>query len=224
MNFRTTTLGERLKFAREKRGLTQQELADMVNMSQPSLYNVEGGRNRGTTKVVELSIALDISPIWLQLGIGNMENSKEEPVPVSLKDSVPLISWVAAGNWSSIECRDLENSVEKWLPCPVKHSTDTYALRVVGQSMRNVHSPLSFNEGDIIFVDPKVEPENKSCVIAYKHEDNETTFKQLIIDEHGQKFLAPLNPTWPEPTIPINGNASILGVVIGKWVDIKFKY
>ena len=141
--------------------------------------------------------------------------------PIDAEGLVPLISWVAAGSWSTIECRDMENVVEKWLLCPEKHSPDTYALRVSGISMQNMHSPLSFEEGDIIFVDPTLEAENKSCVVAYNARDNETTFKQLIIDEMGKKYLVPLNPNWPEQSLPVDDQVRVIGVVIGKWVSIK---
>lgn len=215
------SLGERLKYAREARGLTQQELADLIPMTQPSLHNTENGRNKGSTKLIELSLALNINPFWLQLGVGDMELSNmSNVVPVENKGQVPLISWVAAGSWSTIECRDITEVAEQWMMCPVKHSQQTYALRVSGPSMRNPNGNPSFENGDIIFVDPLVEPENKSCVVAFQEDTKETTFKQLIIDEQDKKFLIPLNPQWPEQIIKMNGNTTILGVVIGKWTDI----
>lgn len=221
MDFKKMTLGERLKYAREARGLTQQQLADLVPMTQPSLHNTENGRNKGTTKIIELSLALNINPFWLQLGVGDMELSNMTNVmPIESGEKVPLISWVAAGGWSTIECRDIDGIAEKWLMCPVKHSHQTYALRVSGASMKNPNGNPSFEDGDIIFVDPLVEPENKSCVIAFQEETKETTFKQLIIDEQGKKFLVPLNPHWPEKIIKMNGSTAVLGVVIGKWTDI----
>lgn len=221
MNFKEMSLGERLKYAREARGLTQQELADLIPMTQPSLHNTENGRNKGTTKLIELSLALNINPFWLQLGVGDMELSNmSNIVPVESKGQVPLISWVAAGNWSTIECRDIAEIAEQWLMCPVKHSQHTYALRVSGASMKNPNGNPSFENGDIIFVDPLVKPENKSCVVAYQEDSKETTFKQLVIDEQDKKFLIPLNPQWPEQIIKMNGSTTILGVVIGKWTDI----
>ena len=41
----------------------------------------------------------------------------------------------------------------------------------------------------------------------------ESTFKQLVVDGP-QRFLKPLNPRYP--VIPINGNATIVGVVVAK--------
>ena len=53
-------------------------------------------------------------------------------------------------------------------------------------------------------------------VVVKLDDEQQATFKQLII-EGDQKFLKPLNPNWPEPIIKINGDATICGVVIGKY-------
>jgi len=37
-----------------------------------------------------------------------------------------------------------------------------------------------------------------------------------LIIEGGKKYLKALNPDWPAPIIPINGNATMCGVVIFK--------
>jgi SOS-response transcriptional repressor LexA len=39
-----------------------------------------------------------------------------------------------------------------------------------------------------------------------------------LIIEGDRKYLKALNPAWPEQIIEINGNATICGVMIGKWV------
>ena len=134
-------------------------------------------------------------------------------------DKVPVISWVAAGNFCEISDPYPPGLAERWLPCPVPHSESTYALTVTGVSMYNPNGRPSFDDGDIIFVDPKVAPKNKSCVIVRLDDRQEATFKQIII-ETWDKYLVPLNPNWPEQFIQVTENATICGVVIGKWVDI----
>ncbi|KYP93432.1 peptidase S24 [bacteria symbiont BFo2 of Frankliniella occidentalis] len=52
---------------------------------------------------------------------------------------------------------------------------------------------------------------NGSLVIAKLLDDNEATFKKLIIDA-GHKYLKGLNPAWP--MVPINGNCTIIGVAV----------
>ena len=91
----------------------------------------------------------------------------------------------------------------------------TYALIVRGPSMYNPTGERSFKDGDIIFVDPTLDAQNKDFVIARLDNESEATFKQLIVED-GQKMLMAINPDWKPKFIQINGNASILGVVIGK--------
>ena len=92
--------------------------------------------------------------------------------------------------------------------CPVNCSEQSFVLRVQGISMEP-----KFNDGDLIFVDPEAECIHGSYVVARLDDDNQATFKQLII-EGNQKFLKAANPNWPEQLIPINGNCTLVGKVI----------
>lgn len=62
------SFGERIRMAREAKGLTQKELADAVGMSQPALYNTESGRNKSSTKIVDFASVLGVSPDWILYG------------------------------------------------------------------------------------------------------------------------------------------------------------
>lgn len=68
----------------------------------------------------------------------------------------------------------------------------------------------TFSEGDLIFVEPDLQLLNGKYVVTRLDDENEATFTQLII-EGGHKFLKAANPT---PIQPINGNCTIVGVVI----------
>jgi len=135
-----------------------------------------------------------------------------EPGP-DLRGNVPLISWVQAGNWEAVIDNFAPGDAEDWLPCPRKFGPHAFALRVRGVSMEP-----KYQDGDIIFVDPDAQAEHGKNIVVRLDDEHEATFKQLVM-EGGQKFLRALNPDWPGPKlIPINGNATICGVVIGKWV------
>ena len=135
-----------------------------------------------------------------------------EPGP-DIRGKVPLISWVQAGDWCEVVDNFAPGDAESWLPCPKAFGQHAFALRVRGISMEP-----KYQDGDIIFVDPGVVAEHGKNVVVRLDDDQEATFKQLVV-EGGQKFLRALNPDWPGPKlIPINGNATICGVVIGKWV------
>ncbi|MEF8708268.1 MAG: LexA family transcriptional regulator [Candidatus Accumulibacter propinquus] len=137
-----------------------------------------------------------------------------EPGP-DIRGAVPLISWVQAGDWSSIVDNFAPGDAEEWLPCPVSHGPRTYVLRVRGESMHNPHVRPSFADGDLIFVDPDRDAMHGSMVVVRLDDKREATFKRLVI-EGDRRYLRALNPAWPDPIIQINGNATLCGVVILK--------
>ena len=134
--------------------------------------------------------------------------------------AVPLISWVQAGAWQEIESPRAASDAERWILCPVPHSSQTFALRVEGLSMSDPGSSPSFDEGDIIHVDPEVQPENRSLVVVHMNGDAEATFKQLIA-EGGEYFLKALNPSWPTRISAMPKDARICGVVVSKTVTYR---
>lgn len=142
------------------------------------------------------------------------EAPNTEPAPAN-RGNIPLISWVQAGSFHEAVEAYAPGMAEKYLPCPVPHSDWTFALRVRGDSMFNPHGGKSFSEGDIIYCDPEVEAINRSFVVVKMVDEQEATFKQLVV-EGTFRYLKALNPSWPEPFVRIDSEAVILGVVIAK--------
>jgi SOS-response transcriptional repressor LexA len=201
-------LGNRLKQALASRGITQSKLAKEIGVSQQSIQYLSSGKARKSGHTASIARALNISVDWLEKGIGQMEVDIDNALPTyKVLSSIPLISWVQAGQWADIQLGE----IEQFYPCPENHSQHTYALEVKGESM----SPDYIN-GEIIFVDPEVEARNGSCVVVRQNGNSEATFKQLIVDGN-QKYLKALNPNWPSPIIEMLPDATICGVVIGSY-------
>jgi SOS-response transcriptional repressor LexA len=199
------SIAERVKARRKELGLTQYQLADLVGIAQTAIQRLEKGDTKNPRDIEALATALQCTPEFLRFGISDNKNSNIAPGP-TLKAAVPLISWVQAGAWSDItEIKAYD--AERYL-CPVKCSDLTFALKVQGVSMEP-----KFFDGDLIFVDPEAECIHGSYVVARLDDDNQATFKQLII-ESGHKFLKAANPNWPEQLIPINGNCTLVGKVV----------
>lgn len=155
---------------------------------------------------------LDESVNWLERRQQNVE-----PAP-DIQGQIPLISWVTAGKWAEVIDIYQPGVADEWLPCIKKHSNRTFALRVKGMSMYNPMGKHTYSDGDIIFVDPEKDAVNGSRVVVRLEDSKEATFKQLVIE--GEKmYLMALNPSWPDRIIEVKGNATICGVVIGKWTD-----
>lgn len=186
----------------EKTGINQGELSALLNLKRPF----------GERKARSIESSADMPFMYLDQyhEAGIIQES------MSVQGMIPVISWVAAGAWVSVAD---PTEAEKWLPCPVKHSDSTFALSVRGISMFNPGGKPSFEDGDIIFVDPQVKPENKDCVVVHISGSEEATFKQIIY-ENSETYLRPLNPDWPEKIIRATDAAIICGTVIGKWVSL----
>lgn len=210
-------------------GLSQAEFAEKYDLNASYISQILSGHRsfgeRAATNM-EKKIGLPVGtlsrpPVVEEHGVGEgsvhywATQSNVEPGP-DIKGQVPLISWVQAGSWCEVEDLYAVGDAEEWMPCPTSHGPRTYALRVRGESMFNPHERRSFRDGDIIFVDPDKVAENGSPVIAKLDDSQEATFKQLVI-EGEERYLKALNPNWPDRIIRINGNATICGVVIGKY-------
>ncbi|ROV56601.1 helix-turn-helix domain-containing protein [Neisseria chenwenguii] len=61
-------IGDRIKEARLKLGLSQSALAKRADVSQGTIGQLESGRNQSSGKIVELATALNVSPEWLLYG------------------------------------------------------------------------------------------------------------------------------------------------------------
>jgi SOS-response transcriptional repressor LexA len=210
--------GQRLKFAREKRELSQEQLAIRLGYSGSGrISNYEGGEREGSLEdwdkmAHELGVTFD----WLVRGAEHVEmplaeyNVARGP---NLERRAPLISWVQAGSFAEVVNPYAMGDAEDWLPVPGRAGPRTFALRVRGISMEK-----EYFDGDIIFVDPDEEPRHGSHVVVRLEQEKEATFKQLIV-EGERRVLKALNPSWPEPFIGVTSDATICGVVIGKYVD-----
>lgn len=167
----------------------------------------------GSNKTQSSGMITDSSQI-LERTIGNKNT---EPGP-DIRGKHPLISWVQAGAWESIVDNFAPGDAEDWLDSPVNVSTLSFYLRVRGESMFDPADHRSFREGELVLVDPNAQAEHKSFVVVRLDDEAEATFKQLIL-EGGKKYLKALNPNWPNRIFEVNGNATICGVVKGKFVD-----
>lgn len=203
-----------IRLVKDKGGLVAFSEKIEREQSQVSQW-INNSINSGTGKprVISTKSCRRIEEVFsLATGWFDVDHSSNVENP-AVQDKVPVISWVAAGAWTPMSDQTIEPI--EWIPCPFKHGKGTFSLIVRGISMYNPTGERSFKDGDMIFVDPTIDPVNKDYVIASLENESEATFKQLIIED-SQKMLMAINPDWKPRLVPINGNASIVGVVIGK--------
>lgn len=64
-----SNFNERVKELRTKLGLTQTQLAKLAGIPQSTIGQIENGRNKSSTKIVELANALQTTPEYLTHGV-----------------------------------------------------------------------------------------------------------------------------------------------------------
>lgn len=217
---------DRLRAARKHAGLTQAELAERIRVTQVSISDLERGKSASSSHSYTIAQECGVSPDWLIHGRGEMLPPAQTVAPAGFDANVvpvearatrraPVISWVQAGAWTETVDLYAPGYAEEWEEVDAKDRANIFWLKVAGDSMTAPYG-LSVPEGFLIKVDPDKQYENGSLVVAKLTDNQEATFKKLVLDA-GQKFLKPLNPAYP--AIPINGNCRIVGVV----TEIKLK-
>lgn len=132
-------------------------------------------------------------------------------------ESVPVISWVAAGSFSAIDTVVKDTEITEWLPPNKDCGKNGYGLKVTGVSM----SPF-FLPDDRIYVNPDIQTfdlKTDDLVIVACAGDTEATFKKLII-EGTNRYLQPLNPSWPDQVIKLTEGCRLVGKVVGLYRKI----
>lgn len=190
------TIYEKIKFLREKNGMSQQELANKVGFKTASAVNkIELGlRDINQSRILAFAKALNTTPNYLL-------NDDEKLLPPEITSDVtvfPVIGTVAAGY--------NELAVEDWsgetVSVPTEylkgHSKDDFfVLSVHGDSMY----PL-YMDGDKVLI-LKQSTLNRSGEIGaiLYNGDNATLKKVEYVEGEDWMKLVPVNPEYPPKTI-----------------------
>lgn len=204
------SIGRRIALARERAGINQSELGRRLGVSGQAVssWETEETEPRGK-RVDQISRILGVSRVFL---LGLSDEVSEAPAPASRQ--VPLISWVQAGEFSEAVDLYYPGDGETWLTPHKECSPCSFALRVEGESMTSPHGQRTYPPKTIIFVDPEVQADSNTRVVA-KDSEGHVTFKEYVVDA-GRHYLKPLNPQYE--TIRMNGEWEIVGVVIGAYL------
>lgn len=187
------TIGERVKLARKKKGMTQEELASLLGYkSKSSVTHIENGRDIPRAMVSQLAKILDVTPSYL---MGWEDEKPTEPLteltaqfdnikPVQLK-RFPMLGEIACGEpiWA-------DEDHESYVMADMDIKAD-FCLRAKGDSMINAR----IYDGDIVFIKemPIVENGDIAAVII----DNEATLKRFYYDkENNYLQLIAENPLY----------------------------
>ena len=199
------TTGEKIKKARIDKGLTQEELGDLIGVKKAAINKYEKGLvvNLKRSTIANLAKALDVDPIWL-LGMEEVqENLPQGVIPMSdlQRKHIPLIGSVAAG----------EPIFDPEFPDVVVDGPldADFALRVKGDSMEP-----EYLHGDLIYLKstPDIPHEGATVAIAI---DDEATLKR-VYKHNDSVTLISNNPRYAPMIYTFTDHViRVLGVPIG---------
>lgn len=223
-NFKHASLERLLSFTNETVGLSGH--ANLAAALLESEQTVTNWAKRGVSKAgaMKAQAKFGCSANWVLTGLlpksafnAASGISNVEPGP-DIKGKLPLISKIQAGAWDTAFDNFSPGDADRWMACSVRHSPNSYVLRVTGDSMTATSgSGRSYPHGCYVFVDPELRnPCNGDRIIAKLACEGEdcVTFK-IYKNEDGRQWLQPLNPSHE----PIRDEFSVMGKVIGKWED-----
>lgn len=180
---------ENIKHLREKRGLSQDSLAEKVGYKdRSSIAKVEAGLvDLSQTKISAFARALGVTPAQL-MGIDDAPTAPNPPsnlLPMPKTYKVPLLGTIACGE-PILAVEECEEAVE----IPEKINAD-FALRCKGDSMINAR----IFDGDIVYIRAQKNVENGQ--IAAVRINDEATLKKVYL-YNSRIVLRAANPLYDD--------------------------
>ncbi len=194
-------LGDRIRILRSGRGMTQQQLADALDVSRSAVAMWERGEREPNLEMLEAISAA------LQVPMAALVERRAAQLPANVTPArrrrIPLLGAIAAGQ--PVYARQ---DYETYVDVGGAVQAD-FALEVVGDSME----PL-YKSGDIVFI--REQPDVMDGQVAAVVIDDSATLKRVYHLPVGVQLL-PLNPAY-EPMLFTAENsdaARILGLAVG---------
>lgn len=200
-------LGSRIRQVLGEKGLTQSQLARMVNVKQQTISYICAPDSPATASRYAPAIAqaLGVNPNWLQSG----EGDKYDPtVRIELGgvainvDRVPLLSTRDVKAY--LDGKEVDR--HRALMTDVGVGAIAFAIEIHGECM----SP-TFHPGDRVIIDPDLTAVPGDYVLAAVGSD--VVFRKYRLREGGLFELMPLNDDWPSVRSDGKQEVKILGVM-----------
>lgn len=196
--------------------VTQVELGERVGMSQGGIGHwLNKRREPGVDEMNRVLKALGMDFLEVALVIREPQPDADEGMPLAQKYN-PYFRYPVNDWREPLQVREAEPAYAGVQDKRRFELTDYHArgaafwLLVTGDSMMAPSGP-SIAEGMLILVDPALEAVPGKLVIAQWADSEEAIFRKLI-EEGGQRYLLPLNPTWPKALF--TDACRIIGVVV----------
>ena len=199
----------RVKNLRKEKGISQQELAQMLYVNQTAVSQWERGvTNPSTDTVIALANIFGVSVDYL------LGNSDYPGAPTPAGVQIPVLGNVQAG----LPISAVQDILDYEEITPELAATgEFFALRIKGRSMEP-----RMMEGDVVIIRQQDDADTGDTVVVLVNGDD-ATVKRLRKRPEGI-MLVPNNPTF-EPLFYSNRDIAELPVrIVGKVVELRGKF
>lgn len=202
-------LKNRLKILRESKKLTQQELADKLNLSRVRYNNYETGKRNPDYEVLQLIANFyDVSIDYL---LGKTESTPKKGI------KIPVLGKVAAG----IPIEAIENyDSDEWEEIPINLAKcgEYFALKIKGESMEP-----KFSSGDVVIVKKQDDVESGEIGVVIVN-GCDATVKKIVKQSNGIMLVASNNEVYPPKFFDRESIENLPVKIIGKVVELRAKF
>ncbi|MBQ3021915.1 MAG: helix-turn-helix domain-containing protein [Clostridia bacterium] len=165
------TIGDRIKYLREKSGLTQTDIAEKLGIATQTIFKYEKNivTNIPIGNIEKLANIFDVSPSYL-MGWPSVNSSSVTPYNPKVHD-ILILGQIAAGLPLYAE-----DNIEGYTYTDRNGGAEYFALRVKGDSM----TAAQINDGNLIIVRVQSIVENGEIAVVRVNNDEATVkrFKQ----------------------------------------------
>jgi len=193
--------------------ITQEILAERLGMSQGGVGHwLNKRREPGIDDMNRVLQALGLGFLEVALVIRELQAAADDDIPLTQKYN-PYFRYPVSDWGDPVEVRDGDAAVYdtgRFELSDYHARGAAFWLTVTGDAM-TAPSGISIAQGMLILVDPAVEAVPGKLVIAQWPDSPVATFRKLI-EEGGQRYLIPLNPTYPK--VLYREECRIIGVVV----------
>ena len=188
------TMGDRIKTLRLEKGMTQEELGQVIGVQKSAIRKYESGHveNIKRSAIEKLAATFGVSPGYLMFG--DRVSSENTPEIAAETVTFPVIGEIAAGyDLYAEQSYDTTDTVE--IPVSYlkgKSKTDFLVLRVRGDSMY----PMYLDK-DVVLVERSDEKPESGKILAVRYEDFATIKKVEFDDAFENVRFIPINPMYP---------------------------
>jgi len=202
-------LAERLKLLRTEKELTQQDVADKLEITRQAYNNYETGKRKlDNESLIVLSEFFGVSTDYL---LGKTDNKVPIKMPKKKGVKIPVLGRVQAGAPT-----DAIEEVIGWEEITPEMAAigEFFGLKIKGDSM----SPM-FLDGDTVIVKKQNCVENGEIAVVLVN-GSDATVKKFVKHSNGVSLVA-INPAYPPMFYPTQEVMDLPVVVCGKVKELR---